>query len=159
LRDVGGRKPRRVGDADNPLVMAGAALFDLLEQIEDALGRLGEGALPNQRDQEIDLAIGLAERPFFADQPVEQFGGAAAGDRHVDMRIGAVADHRAGVPHHLRRHVGVEVEAADDRQRLADQPADAAQQLALAVLVMRRDHRAVQVEIDAVERAGAQRRT
>ncbi len=108
--------------------------------------------MPDQRDQEIGLAEGLVERPLLADQPVEQRRGAAAGRRHVDMRIGAVADHRGGVPYHLRRHVGVEIEAGDDRQCGTEQGADAAQQLALAILEMRRDHRAMQVEIDAVER-------
>jgi hypothetical protein len=98
------------------------------------------------------LAVRLVERPAVLQQAVEQLGGAAAGRRHVDMRIGAVADHRTCVAHHLRGQVGVVVEAGDDRHPVPDQRADAAQQLAFAILVMLGDHRAMQVEIDAVER-------
>jgi hypothetical protein len=56
------------------------------------------------------------------------------------------------VLHHLRRQIGVIVEACDDRHPVADEGAGAAQQFALAVFVMLGDHRAVQIEIDAVER-------
>ncbi len=135
-----------------PWLCDGAPCSISRDQREDAAGRLRLGALPHQRDQEIDLAIGLVERPALAQEAVEQRGGAAAGRRHVDMRVGAVADHRARVAHHLRRHVGVVVEAGDDRDPIADESADAAQQFALAVLVMLGHHRAVQVEIDAVDR-------
>ena len=129
-----------MGDADDALVVRSAALLDLVEQREDALGRLVERALPDQRDQEIGLPVGLEQRPLFADQPVEQLGGAAAGRGHVDMRIGAVAHHRARIAHHFGRQVGVEIEAGHDRQVLADQRPDAAQQLALAVFEMGGDH-------------------
>ncbi len=127
------------------------AALDLVDQCEDAARRLGVGALEDERDQEIDLAVGLVKRPALAQQSVEQRGGAAAGRRHVDMRIGAVADHRAGVLDHRRGHVGMVVEAGHDRQPVADQRADAAQQFALAVVVVLGDHRAVQVEIDPVD--------
>lgn len=43
------------------------------------------------------------------------------------------------------------VEADDDRQRLADAGADAAQQLALPVLEVLADHGTVQVEVDRVD--------
>jgi hypothetical protein len=46
----------------------------------------------------------------------------------------------------------VVVEARDDRHLVTDQRADAAQEFALAVFVMLGDRRAVQIEIDAVER-------
>jgi hypothetical protein len=49
----------------------------------------------------------------------------------------------------------VEIEARNDRNAVADQGTDAAQQLALAVFEMRRDHRTVEVEIDTVERPRA----
>ena len=107
--------------------------------------------MEDERDQEVDLAVGLVERPALAQQPVEQRRGAAAGRGHVDMRIGAVADHCAGVRDHRRGHVGVVVEARYDRHPVADQGADAAQQFALAIVVMLGHHRAVQVEIDAVD--------
>jgi hypothetical protein len=110
--------------------------------------------LPHQGNEEIDLPIGLVERPAVFQQAVEQLRGPAAGLRHVDMRVGAVADHCGRVPHHLRRHVRVVVEARDDRHPVADERPDAPQQLALAVLVMFGDHCAVQIEIDAVERTG-----
>ena len=90
--------------------------------------------------------------PALGDEPQQQLRGTAAGGRHIDMRVGAVADHRTGVPHHLRGQVGVVVEAGDDRQLLPDLRPDAAQQLALAVFVVLGHHRAVQVQIDAVDR-------
>jgi hypothetical protein len=142
VRAAGGPTPRA----------ALAALLDLVDQRKDPFGRLGHRALPDQRNEKIDLAVGLVEWPPVLQQAVEQSGGAAAGRRHVDMRIGAVADHRAGVAYHLRRQIGVVVEAGHDRDPVTDQGADAAQQFALAVLVMLGDHRTMQVEIDAVER-------
>ena len=75
---VGRREAQRVGDADDPLIVrAGgaarpvAAALDLGDQLEDALGRLHQRALPDQRDQEIKLPIGLVERPTLPQQPVE----------------------------------------------------------------------------------------
>ena len=56
------------------------------------------------------------------------------------------------MPHHLRRHVGVVVEAGDERDALADGRADPAHQLAFAILMVLGDHRPVQVEIDPVDR-------
>ena len=73
LGDVGRREAGRVDDADDPLIVrAGwtarsvAAALDLGDQLEDAFGRLHQGALPDQRDQEIELPIGLVERPAVA---------------------------------------------------------------------------------------------
>ena len=82
---------------------------------------------------------------------MEPEGGAPPGLGHVDMRIGAVDLQKIGVAHHLRRHVGVEVETDRDGQALAQQVAQAAQQLALPVLMAFGDHRPVQVQIDAVQ--------
>ena len=155
LGDVGRREARRVGDADDALVVALLAGLELAHQIEDRLGRLDEGALPDQRDQEIELAVGAIDRPLLLEQPVEQLDRALAGHRHVDVRIGAIADQRRRQLRHLGRQVGVIVEARHDRQLVADDAADAAQQLAFAVLGVLRDHRAMQVEIDARRTARA----
>jgi hypothetical protein len=90
-----------VGDADDPLIVrAGgaarsvAAALDLGDQLEDTLGRFHQRALPHQRDQEIELAVGLVERPAILQQPIEKPGGATASSGRIDVRIGAVADHR-----------------------------------------------------------------
>ena len=152
LGDVGRREARRVGDADDALVVALLAGLELAHQVEDGLGRLDEGALPDQRDQEIELAIGAIDRPLLLQQPVEQLDGALAGHRHVDVRIGAIADQRGRELRHLGRQIGVIVEARHDRQVVADDAADAPQQLAFAVLGVLRHHGAVQVEVDRVER-------
>ena len=55
---------------------------------------------------------------------------------------------------HRLRHVGVEVQAGDDGDLGPDDLAHARQQVAFAVVEMFGDHRAMQVEIDAVERTG-----
>ena len=67
------------------------------------------------------------------------------------MRIGAVGDERVGALEHRARHVGVQVEARHDRDARPHRLADAAQQLALAVVVGLDHHGSVQVEIDAVD--------
>ena len=74
-----------------------------------------------------------------------------AGLGTVDVRVGAVADEAVGRLHHLRRDVGVVVEADGDRHVRADGGAHAAQQLALAVLERLADHGAVQVEVDGID--------
>jgi len=79
----------------------------------------------------------------------------AAGVGHIDVRVGAVGNQRVRMLHHFRRHVGVQIEADDEGQILADHLAHACQNFAFAVIVMFRHHRAVQVEIDRIERAGA----
>ena len=70
---------------------------------------------------------------------------------HVDMRIGAIGDQRVGMLDHLGRDIGVQVEADDQWQVLADHPAHASQNFAFAVVEMFGHHRAMQVEIDRVE--------
>ncbi len=55
---------------------------------------------------------------------------------------------------HLRRHIGVQIEADHQRQVLADHLAHARQDFAFAVVEVFGDHRAVQVEIDGIERPG-----
>ena len=85
---------------------------------------------------------------------VENARGARAGLGHVDVRIGAVGDQRVGALEHRARHVRVQVEARDDRHARADGLAHAAQDLALAVVVGLHHHRAVQVEVDAIDGLG-----
>jgi hypothetical protein len=80
--------------------------------------------------------------------------GAPAGGEHVDVRIGAVRRHRGGVAQHALGHVCVQVQARDDRQLRADDRAQALQQFAFGVVGGFGDRRAVQVEIDRVDRAG-----
>ena len=67
-----GGKPGVWVTLDDALVVALLAGLELVHQREDRLGRLDEGALPDQRDQEIELAVGFVERPLLAQQPVEQ---------------------------------------------------------------------------------------
>ena len=78
----------------------------------------------------------------------------AAGIGHVDMRIGAVGDQCVGMLDHLRRHIGVQIEADHQRQILADHLAHPRQNFAFAVVEMFGHHGAVQIEIDGVERPG-----
>ena len=56
--------------------------------------------------------------------------------------------------YHFGGHVGVQIEADDERQILADHLAHPRQNFAFAVVVMFGHHRAVQVEIDGIEGAG-----
>ena len=87
-----------------------------------------------------------------ADRPQQDLAGALRGLVGVDMRIGAVAgDHRRVVDHRRRR--GWRACRGDRDRRLRIDRADAAQEFALAVLQALGDHRAVQVEHDAVEAA------
>ena len=87
-------------------------------------------------------------------QPVQPLRRAAAGLGHVDMRIGAEGDQQVGRIDHELRRVAVQIEADGDGNVRADDLAHPGDQLALAVVEMFGDHRAVQVEADAVERAG-----
>ena len=102
-----------------------------------------------QRDEEGNLAERLG-RPPLGEDALQQAGGARAGLRHVDMRIGAEDDQRVGLVRHQRRDIGVQVEARHQRDVRADDGAHAAQKLAFAVLQMFGHHRAVEVQIDGV---------
>ncbi len=70
------------------------------------------------------------------------------------MRIGAIRNQRVAVLHHRLRHVGVQIEAGDDRNAISHLLADARQELALAVVEMLGHHRAMEVEVNPVDRAG-----
>ena len=148
--DVGRREAAGEGQAGD------AAALQPRDLAVEAAGRLDQGAAAGQGDQEGKLAVGLVPRPPprpGVHEPMQQPQGACAGLRHVDVRIGAIDHQAVGQLHHLRGDVGVQVQADDDRQVRAQAVAQAAQQLALAVLVRLADHRAVQVEVEAVEAA------
>ena len=102
----------------------------------DAFGRLVVGALPADRNQERQLPERLCESLLGAQQQREMLRRGAAGIGHVDMRIGAVGDQRVGMFDHLRRHIGVQIEADHQRQVLADHLAHAREDFAFAVVEM-----------------------
>ena len=77
------------------------------------------------------------------------FAGAAAGLAHIDMGIGAIAGHDGDVIDHDSRQVGMEIKRHGDGDIRRGGP-DAAQQLALAVVMGFRHHGAVQIQHDAV---------
>ena len=71
----------------------------------------------------------------------------------VHVRVGVVADQRVGLLHHPRVSVRVEVEGRHHRHAGTDGLADGGQQGALRVGIVVEDHRAVERQEDAVERA------
>ena len=106
--EVGGREAREVGQVDEVAVGDDRAG-------DDALGGLDHRALVVERDQEGQLAQRAAPGPAALEQQRQGAGGMLAGLGPVDVRIGAVADEAVGRLHHLRRDVGVVVEADGDR--------------------------------------------
>ena len=168
-RFVGGRLRIGIGDDGRPAIgnvdrrkaggeggrtdaaIAAHLAFDLCQMRIEMRGRFDQRALRSERDQIVELAhrFGLARQA--GKERIEMRGGARAGFGHVDMRIGPVADQRIGFGHHLRRHIGVKIEAGDQRNVGADGGADARQQFALAVVEMFGDHGAVKIEIDGIE--------
>ena len=79
----------------------------------------------------------------------------SASVRHVDVRVRAIRDQDVGVFEHALRHVRVQVEARNHRDRVPHHRTYAREQLALAVVQMLGHHGAVQVQIHRVQRAGA----
>jgi len=93
-------------------------------------------------------------RPHLArHRAFEEFGTLPGPLVLVDMRIGAEGDEGARVVGHPLGDVGVQVQGHDDRNLGPEPGAQACQQFALAVLVAGDDHRAVQVQQHAVDRA------
>jgi hypothetical protein len=78
----------------------------------------------------------------------------AAGVGHVDVGVGAVGNECIRMLHHLGRDVGMEVEARDQRQVLANHLAHAGKGFAFAIVVMFGHHGAVQIEINSIDRSG-----
>ena len=152
IGEIGGRKARRKRQRRHRVVL------QRRELLVNAFGRLVVGALPADRDQERQLPERLCEfLPRCSSSSARCSRAGAAGVGHVDMRIGAVGDQRVRMLHHFGRHIGVQIEADHQRQILADHLAHAREDFAFAIVEMFRHHRAVQVEIDGVERAGRPR--
>jgi hypothetical protein len=128
--------------------------FERRELFIDALGRLVVGALPGDRDQERQLPERFCKTRFRLQHQREVSCTGAAGVGHVDVGIGAVGNECVGMRHHLKRDIGMEVEADDQRQVLADDLAYAGKRFALTIVVLFGHHGAVQIEIDGVDRPG-----
>lgn len=69
------------------------------------------------------------------------------------MRIVAVEIEIFGLVDHFRRHVGVQIERNRDRHARPDHAAHAREQFPFAVVNVTRDHGAMQLEQDAIERS------
>jgi len=119
----------------------------------DRLARIGDGGLAMERHQEGQRPPRLAQ-PAAREQALHQRVGAAARLAHVDVRVGAVRDHRIGDRRHRRADIAVQVERAHDRHRGPDDRAHAAHDLGFRIVVVIGHHRAMQVEIDGVEPSG-----
>ena len=112
--------------------------------LQFAVGRVVRALAHHMRQHRL-AAPGHRRAAPVGQQRQHRAAGALAGFIHVDVRVGLVAgDHRAVLADGVVQ-VGVHVQRHADRHRGID-GADAAQQLALAVVVGLRDHRAVQVE-------------
>jgi len=96
----------------------------------------------------------LGEALSAAQHQLKMTGGAAAGVGHIDVGIGAVGDQRVGMLDHVRRDIGMQVEADHQRQLLADHLTHALEDFAFAVVEMLGHHGAVQIEINGIERSG-----
>jgi hypothetical protein len=127
--------------------------FHALEQLVKTPAGLDERRLRRQPGQEIERTHRLGKRPARSDRAFEQLRGTRARGGHVDVRIGAIGDETVRVFQHRARDIRMQVEARDDRHARTDDSADTREDLAFAVVEMLGDHRAMQVEIDAVDRA------
>ena len=149
LGEVGGREAHRETELDVLCRLDPAQLLD------DRRGRLHQRALRVQRQQEGHALRVRVPRGRLAFEPGrEHLRGTRARLAHVDMGIGAERRHRIGQAQHARRHVGMQVQARDDRQAVADDGAQPLQQFALGIVMPFGDCRAVQVEVDRVEAVG-----
>src|SRR3546814_1242500 len=108
--------------------------------------RFDHGALPVDRDQEVELPERLG-RPALFEDPLQDPGDARTGIRHVDMRVGPISVQEIRAVDHLGGDVGVQVERADDDDAGPDHLAYAPYPPVLAVLEGLRDHGAVQVAV------------
>src|SRR5690606_30575969 len=109
--------------------------------------------LPWNGNKEGDTAKSLCEWLPARHECIELNGRAPAGFSHIDVWIRAEGDKDIRLLHHARRHISVEVEAGGDRNLGADDCAHTGDQLAFAVIDMLCDHRAMQIEKDAVKPA------
>ena len=145
VEKVRGRKARRERQRRHRVAL------QCRKPLIDALAGLVAGALPADRNQERQLPERFRHALPGTQQHGEMMGGGAAGVGHVDMGIGAIGDQRVGMFDHLRRHIGVQVEADHQRQVVADYAADAGENFAFAVVEMFCHHGAMQIEIDGIQ--------
>jgi hypothetical protein len=142
--DVGGRK------AGREIEMHAGLGLDRFQRLIEILRGRDHRAAGGHRNEERHAAHRLRHRRPPGDDAVEPARDAPPGLGPVDMRIGAERGEQVGVRNHRVRHVDVQIKRADDRHILADHRADAAQQLALGVVVTVGDHGAVQLAEDHV---------
>jgi hypothetical protein len=147
LVEVGGGEAHREAEAN------ATALVALCQSRVHAARRLHHRALRVQRQQERQPRVVRRPGPSVAPQLGQQRGAARAGFRAVDVRIGAVRAHRAGMLQHAAGDVGVQVEAGQQRHRGPDRRAQPLQQFAFGIVDMLGHRSAVQVEVDRVEAA------
>ena len=124
------------------------------QQLVERLCRLDERALRWKSRQEIEWAHRLGQGSARRKRAFEKPRRALACRGHVDVRIRAIRVESVRVLDHRPRHVGVQVEACDYRHARPDDLAHARQQFTFAIVEMFGDHRAMQIQIDAVDRAG-----
>ena len=120
----------------------------------EALPRFDQRALEREWDEIRELAEGFVEWAPAPEDAVKHLCSAPARLGHVDMRIGAVGDKGRGLLHHSLGHVGVEIEARDDRHVRVHECAHASQKLALPVFEMFRHHGTMEIEIDRIDGQG-----
>ena len=120
----------------------------------DCLHRLVCRALPADGDEERQLPKCLGKAALALEHQGQMLGAGATGVGHVHMRIGPIGDQGVRMLDHLRAHIGVQVETDHQRHVLADQFSHAREDFALPVVEMLGHHRPMQIEIDAVNRAG-----
>jgi hypothetical protein len=120
------------------------------------LVRMVIGALPHDMRQHWHIAPRHDRLHLAADRAQQNLAGEPSSLVRVDMRIGAVAGHDRRIRDNLVIEVGVHIERDGDRRLRIDR-AQPFQELPLAVLEALGDHRAVQIEHDAVEPAARDR--
>ena len=147
IADVGSAEPG--ADADRERLACCLQCFAAGDQLghRPLLGAAAVEPVEHRPPRNDGLRAHLALHRAF-----EQMGALPGAFVLVDMRIGAEGNQGAGIVGHGLRHVGVQVERHDDRHVGPEPSAQARQQLALAILVGVDDHRAMQVQQDAVDR-------
>ena len=72
---------------------------------------------------------------------------------HIDMRIGAVCNQRIRFRNHALRHIRVKIKARSKGYIRPDKRADTAKDFPLPIIKMLRDHGAMKIEINSINRA------
>ncbi len=142
---IGHGKARRERQRDVVLVL------EPPEHRIQASRRLEHRALRRQSGEKIQRSQGFLGRATAGERAIEQARGPLAGHRHVHMRIRPVRDQSVAAVDHCASHVGVKIEARDDGDPRSDDVAHAPENLAFTIVEMLGHHRAMQVEVDAVD--------